>query len=336
MSFDKERILSDLKNLGLNDGDAVALALSFKSMGVVKGGPKAFIDALLTAVGTEGTVMVNTFTDLFPLSEVSPDYVFKPSSAVPNTGLIPRLFLKLEGVIRSQHPVLSVAVVGRFKKYLTEGHDADSPFYLPYERLAHIKGKYLFIGIGNRMVGVRHESQIQAGLWIVPLYGGVQYANREGKQKVFVCTMPPCTRKLDSLVPLIEKKVSLKRGKIGNADSILVSAEGLIEAIASILKQNPTLNLCSDIFCLQCRELERRLCLYDRISNPRLFQRNLLLRRIISLTNAQIMRSFSHFAYSKSARHNARGFTHTEEIAISVFQSTIRVSKRAFALFNLF
>ena len=43
----KQRIVDDLKRIGVTEGDHVAVVLSLKSIGYVVGGPAAFIEALL-------------------------------------------------------------------------------------------------------------------------------------------------------------------------------------------------------------------------------------------------------------------------------------------------
>ncbi len=63
----KESIIKDLESIGVNRGDHIGLSLSFKSVGYVKGGPSAFIDALLEIIGPEGTIMVPTYTNYFPI-----------------------------------------------------------------------------------------------------------------------------------------------------------------------------------------------------------------------------------------------------------------------------
>jgi aminoglycoside N3'-acetyltransferase len=37
----KERIIKDLRDIGINEGDYLAVALSFKSIGYIKGGPES-------------------------------------------------------------------------------------------------------------------------------------------------------------------------------------------------------------------------------------------------------------------------------------------------------
>ena len=289
MYLEKKQLIADLKRIGISKGDHVALALSFKSMGHIKGGPMAFLESLLSIIGPEGTLMLNTFTNLFDLSKISKDYIFNLDTTKPNTGLVPLTFLKMKGVIRSRHPALSVAAVGKYAHYLTENH-LNSDLYLPYKKLAKINGKFLFIGINDRLVGVRHEAQRRAGLWIVPMYKGVYYLTSEGKVKLFVLKMPPCVTALPKLVPTLEKGKKISRSKIGDADSILALAKELIESMTELLKNQPALNLCDDMLCLNCRELERRLDLYDKLPNPQLFHKSFLLRKLITLRNKSILR----------------------------------------------
>ena len=50
-----ERLVHDLRALGIEieEGDHVAVGLSFKSIGHLTGGPEALIDSLAHAVGTD-------------------------------------------------------------------------------------------------------------------------------------------------------------------------------------------------------------------------------------------------------------------------------------------
>jgi aminoglycoside N3'-acetyltransferase len=302
MQIEKEQLIADLKRIGIAEGDHVSIALSFKSMGHIKGGPEAFLESLLSVIGAEGTLMVNTFTNLFPISKIPCDYVFDSASTVPNTGLVPRTFLKLKGAVRSRHPSVSVAAVGKYAKYLTKDHNEGSSFYLPYEKLARLGGKCLFIGIDDRLVGIRHEAQRRAGLWVVPMTCGARYLDSEGEVKLFVMRMPPCVTSNPMLVPVLEGMNLLKRGKVGEADSILAPVKGLLDALTEMLKQDPTLNLCDDVLCLLCRELERRLDLYGRIRCLHLFQRNLFLRKVVNLRNKLALKQYSYVAYSNSTQ----------------------------------
>ena len=290
----EDQIINDLKKIGVEKGDHIAVTLSLKSIGYVIGGPDAFIDALLEAVGEKGTIMMNTYTMPFGKSIIPSDYVFDAKKTMPYTGLVPQTMIKCEGAIRSRHPLCSVVSIGKMAKYLTQGHDETSKPFLPYEKLAEIGGKYLAIGIGNRLVAIRHEAQRRAGLYVVPDYWGVNFVNSEGKIKRYIELRPPCVKKLPELVSKLEAKGTIKRGKVGMAYSFIGSAGKIIDAMAALLKENPTLNLCDDLFCYKCRELERRMNLYERIANPKLFQKNTFIRTVLSWRNKLLLRRLNY------------------------------------------
>ena len=301
-TFSKDQIISDLRRMGLVEGDHVAVALSFKSIGNVEGGPEEFIEALLAIVGSNGTIMMNAHTSYFPVSEVNPDYVFDFRSSSPGTGVLPEKLLKHEGAIRSRHPTFSVVAVGNLAEYLTEGHDECSRPYLPFEKLARVKGKCLFIGIEGRLVAIRHEAQRRAGLFVVPMLTGVKY-KKNNEVKLFVSVMPPCTKKLPELNPRLEEMNVLRNGRIGNAPSLIGLADNLLDSLSSILKNDPSLNLCDDLFCLSCRELERRLHISTK-NGVTLFQKT--LRQMIYFKNKlTLLRKYSkiHIGPSRLERN---------------------------------
>ena len=295
----KSRLLNDLKKIGVAKGDHLAVTLSFKSIGQVIGGPDTFIDTLLEAVGSEGTIMMNTYTKVFGVAVIPSDFIYDKATTLPYTGLLPTIIIKRKDAIRSLHPACSVAAIGKMAKYLTEGHDETSNPFLPYEKLAKIGGKYLAIGIGDRLVGIRHEAQRRAGLHVVPLYSGVKFKSLDGKIKTFIGIASPCTKKLPELVPKLEKKGIVKRGKIGLARSVIGPADKIIDAMTSILRENPTLNLCNDVFCHKCRELERRMNLYERIAKPKVFQRNIAIRTMLSWVNRLIIWRLQFYDWRK-------------------------------------
>jgi aminoglycoside 3-N-acetyltransferase len=292
--------MADLEKIGITKGDHVAVALSFKSIGFVENGPDGFIDSLLEVIGPEGTLMMNTFTHSFALAELSRDYVFDPRSTIPYTGLVPRILMKRKDALRSRHPTCSVVALGRLSEYLTNDHDENSQPYWPYSKLAQISGKLLCIGIDGRLVALRHEAQRKAGLFQVPQFMGVLYKNLKGGENLYIWQFPPCNKRLPELVPELERAGILRQGKIGKALSVVGSVNELLEAMSTMLKKDPTLNLCSDISCLSCRELERRMKLYGKIRNPKIFQKSLFIRRILSYRNRLELRRYSHVSFQSS------------------------------------
>ena len=61
-SLTRDAIAAALREVGVQSGDVLFVHSSLSSMGYVEGGSDAAVDALLDALGPEGTFVVPTFT----------------------------------------------------------------------------------------------------------------------------------------------------------------------------------------------------------------------------------------------------------------------------------
>ncbi|MCZ6675302.1 MAG: AAC(3) family N-acetyltransferase, partial [Verrucomicrobia bacterium] len=166
-------------------------------------------------------------------------------------------------------------------------HDENATAYLPYSRLAELRGKTLSIGIGDKLVGIRHEAQYLAGLLtLVPFKIGVRYRDDNGEIQLFIRRdKGGCVKRLPEFVPELRRQGLVKEGNVGIGASLLIPSQDILRVMVDLLKKNPALNVCGDISCLWCREVERRLALYDTIENPAYFQKSRLLRKLIAIRN---------------------------------------------------
>ena len=321
MGLGREDLFEDISGIGVDSGDCLALGISLKSIGWIDVGPEALIDALLEAVGDDGTLMIPTFTRLFPLpipknkrgngfrqrwgGLVPWDYVFDPDTTPPETGAVSAAMWRREGSVRSRHPSHSVVAIGRLARFLTDGHDENSSAFQPYARLAKAGGKGLFIGLGGRLVSLRHQGQLEAGLLnILPPTHGVRFRREDGSIGIYRNNEWGCTLRLPDLNEDMIEKGLIVEGNIGEAESMLVDAAGVVGSIAGVLSEDPSLNLCQSFNCLWCRELERRFDLYPRIRNPAIFQRSKLLRKVSFMLNEMRKRN-SIWAYRAADIINA-------------------------------
>ena len=156
---------------------------------------------------------------------------------------------------------------------------------MPFSRLAKIDGKLLSIGM--EQVIASHEVHYQAGLLnAVPNRYSVKFQDDYGKVKIFEFnTSLSCVEREPELIPILNKMGVVREGRIGNAKANLMPVKKILEVIPALLRNDPSLYLCDNIFCFWCRELERRTNLYDKIMNPRYFQRSTLIIMILALIN---------------------------------------------------
>jgi aminoglycoside 3-N-acetyltransferase len=290
MTITKERLVSDLRALGITPGDHLAIGVSLRKIGTVQGGAETFIDAVLEVVGENGTVMTNTYTANFRMSAVRfmpKDQIFDARTTPANTGAVAEALRRRPQALRSCHPVTSVSAAGELAEFLTDNHDENASCYLPFSRLAEVRGKALYIGLGDNLVGLRHEAQYLAGLLtVVPFKRGTAYFDSEENVKGFrLRDKGGCTTRLPDLVDSLRERGQTTEGVVGQAKSLLVSANEALTIMADLLREKPSRNLCGDITCLWCREIERRMDLYGEIQDPHYFQKNAAIIRLISYAN---------------------------------------------------
>ncbi|MFS0655366.1 aminoglycoside N(3)-acetyltransferase [Bacillus sp. 179-C3.3 HS] len=134
----KERIKSDLIQLGVNKGMTLCVHSSLSSIGWVNGGAVAVIQALMEVVTEEGTLIMPAQTlelsdpaDWInppvpqswwkPIKDTMPAY--DPAYTPPNEmGRIAEAFWKFPHVSRSSHPNFSFTAWGKKKNEILDNH----------------------------------------------------------------------------------------------------------------------------------------------------------------------------------------------------------------------
>ena len=150
----KPTLIQALGEAGIREGDLLMVHSALSPLGVVEGGPDAVIDALFEVLGSEGTLLMPTFTRSFLCFGKGPARSrnltpFHPDRGPITTGAIPDRFRKIPGATRSQHPTHSVAGIGPLTQACLSGHgatDAPTGSTSPWARLHELNGKIVFLG----------------------------------------------------------------------------------------------------------------------------------------------------------------------------------------------
>jgi aminoglycoside 3-N-acetyltransferase len=170
----------DLDRLGVAPGSTLVVHSSLSSLGWVAGGAQAVVDALLAAVGPEGTLVLPTHTthltepalwgkppvpaDWWPvIREQTPafDPALTPTFLM---GAVPECFRRYPGVRRSSHPTVSFAARGPAAEQVTAGHSLDDGVgeASPLARVYDLDGSVLLLGVGHRSNSSLHLSEYRA------------------------------------------------------------------------------------------------------------------------------------------------------------------------------
>lgn len=162
----KKDLVRCFNELGIKKGQNVMVHTSLSSLGFVCGGPQIVIEALINAVGEEGTIMMPTqsWKNLDPdigvhweepkewyqiIRDNWPAYD-KRITPTNTMGQVAEMFRSWPGAMRSDHPARSVAAWGKNAEYLTKDHDLSNIFGKgsPIDRLYNLDGYVLLIGCG--------------------------------------------------------------------------------------------------------------------------------------------------------------------------------------------
>lgn len=240
-------VAAGLRAGGILDGCRVLVHSSLSSFGRVEGGADAVIDALLTAVGAEGTVVVPTLTGSEELSASNPP-IFDPLTTPCWTGRIPETFRQRHEAIRSLHPTHSAAAIGADAQWLTQDHWLSATpcdEYSPYGKLATLPNGLILL------IGVDHESNTT--MHHVEEMVGVDYHMQRGvaQAQIIVDGQPiyrhymlhqyGTDRDFNRLEPLYLQRDIQHNFTIGQATLRLIKAAEMVKFTTRCLIADPTI-----------------------------------------------------------------------------------------------
>ena len=251
----KAELVGDLKKLGVQPGDILNVKCSMRSLGKVEGGAATLIDALLEAVGADGTIVTDSFIKVYKpsVAEKMPPVDEKSASYC---GVLANEMLKHPKVVRSGHPVQKFAAIGKYAEEFCKNHTDGSYAYDILRIMALKGGKNLKIGSDEQIpgVGTTHVAIGMLKLKNLRPYLGVCYMKNGQKNFFRRDWAGMCTGSFNKFLPYYEKNGDIiARGKVGNADSMLTSMRGTLKTEYDILKKDPAFLDCGDPFCIECR-----------------------------------------------------------------------------------
>jgi aminoglycoside 3-N-acetyltransferase len=171
-------LAADLRRIGLTPGDTVMIHAAFGRVGTVLGGPDALVDAVLDAVGPDGTLLsyqdwelsVDVWDDDGRVLEAFRDHVppYDPATARParDHGVVAAVIGTRPGVRRSGNPGASVAALGARARELTADHPLDFGYGegSPFAHLVAVGGRVLMVGAPLDTMTILHHAEHLADL----------------------------------------------------------------------------------------------------------------------------------------------------------------------------
>lgn len=254
----KENIVSDLKTIGLVEGDLVNVKASLRSIGKLENGGQTLIDALLEVVGSDGTIVTDSFVRVWSRTRLSYWRKIVNQDTPSYAGALANLMLSHPDCQRSLHPVQKFALIGRQAAELAEKHTPESYAYDILRAMAQRGGKNLKIGSDEKVpgVGTTHVAIGLSGIRQLRPVCGVRYIDEKGAIKHFRRNWSGgCMNalyQLNSLYDVTEGAV-LGRGHVGQANAKLTDMGVTLKAeFKAVNEDRENFLTCGDPECLTC------------------------------------------------------------------------------------
>ena len=245
----KDDIVFSLECMGIKKGDILLLHSALTSIGKIDGGAETVIDAFLQVIGEEGTLVMSTLTGWF-----SP---FDAQSSPSQVGYLSECFRQKKGVLRSLHPVHSVAAYGKYAEYITKDHDkcpTGCGQGTPYLKIAELNGKVMLLGVDMDRNTTMHsmEEAIDARYLLTLDIPAPTYIDDYKNKKFTLKKFPPGHRDFLSMTPFLRKADLMIEGKIGNALVKVIELKPMLELGKILMEKNPLLFICENENCNSC------------------------------------------------------------------------------------
>ncbi len=244
--YTKEDLKRQLREMGLCGADTVFIHSSMKAMGDVEGRADTVIDAWMEYF-REGLILLPTHT----WRQMSESYnIFHPATEPACVGILPNIFMKREGVVRSLHPTHSIAAYGRDAEAYIKGEENQRTPCAPQG----VMGRLLLRDAKILLVGVTHirNTFIHA---VEEMYNVPERFTAEPVK--FLVEMPDCSYKevpmyrhynrhtehisesYDKMLEGYFETGAAKKCKFGDANCILCDARLLYDVTGRILQKEP-------------------------------------------------------------------------------------------------
>lgn len=249
LGFSKQKLIDDLKTIGLKSGDSVLVHSSLSKIGFVDGGAKTVIEALFEVIGKDGTLLFPTF----PAKGKNKTHLEEqPFFDIKNTpsqmGSITEYFRKLDNVFRSFHPTDSVSACGPLAEYYTNSHFGQLTPYnenSPFRKLCSKNGKILMLGTTLNGACTNLHTLEDAVDFKFPVYDEKIFEVKMTDEKGVEHTMKTkvhnpeysVKRNCDALKPIFINEKVLVDGFVGEAKTMLIDANKMLEVMLKYYKE---------------------------------------------------------------------------------------------------
>jgi len=207
---------------------------------------------IVAAIGDEGHILVPAFT--FGAE-------FDREKTPAATGRWAEWFRQQSDVVRSPHPIYSVAVRGPQARAIVTDHDVYLPFRpeTPLGRLVTHEGKVLLLGSDQRANALIHVARLSVERERPVIWVNVDTVLEFGGRRRRRYVAPPCDRTYASLGPELEARGIAQPLKTDWGLMTWMIAREIFDYIATLERNEPARFICSNADCRWCMVVREML-----------------------------------------------------------------------------
>lgn len=251
----------DFKSLGVNPGDIVLIHSSLSQLGWTVGGPVSVIDALISIIRENGTLIMPSFSsgntdpaewgnppvpkEWIPIIREDMPAFHVDKTPTRAMGRIAETFRKYPGVIRSDHPVSSFSAWGKHARYIIQNHmiDSDLGEGSPLAKIYKLDGKVLLLGVDHSSNTSLHLAEYRSEYKEKYFKPNGSSIIVDGKRKWLQWNeLNFITEDFEAIGRDFEVKMGIISKKVGLADAKLFSQRLLIDFAIEWIRQNRNQN----------------------------------------------------------------------------------------------
>jgi aminoglycoside 3-N-acetyltransferase len=241
----KHSLIEQLEHAEIDRKGTLLMHSSFKSIGEVEGGADTVLDALSEYM-QDGLLVLPTHTWSYINAENPRFYVETSPSCI---GILPELFRKRSGVVRSYHPTHSVAALGRDAASFVEGNErCDTPCHResPWGKLLDRQATIILVGVDLRRNTFIHGIEE----WL-----DIPGRLTDSHEELFTVLgdgteIPVPSRRHHGLSwsehfwkveSLLEEQGAIQRSQLGDANVWVCDTVKMTDILSDMLRKNPDL-----------------------------------------------------------------------------------------------
>ena len=216
---------------------------SYNALGPVEGGAESVVDAILEAVGSEGTVLFPTF-DFHSWTE---NHYFDIRETTSKMGIITELARLRKEAVRTPHPIYPFAVIGKLSGDFAGCHGkAAFGRNSAFELFHKLNGLVISIGVRdlNNTFTVTHYAEAKLGCdYRRPKpFSGI-YVGPDGRAELKTYSMSVrCMNVETDMEPALEhlkKEGVIRESRLGNTFTHITHMNEFYERMAKLVKEEP-------------------------------------------------------------------------------------------------